>query len=535
MSSSASLAGTVLDGKYRVAHLLGRGGMGEVYAGTHLQLERAVAIKVLHGGLGADESFVQRFAREARTAARLEHPNAVHVYDFGSLPDGSAYLVMEFIEGVTLREVKRQNPRFAHASGLDLMRQACAAVAAAHARGIVHRDLKPENMMVRSDETGRAILKVVDFGLAKILENQTSQLSNQSELIGTPKYMSPEQFSGGRIDERVDVYALGCILFELLTGRAPFDGMFVEIVGKHVYAEVPTFASLGVDAPPEVEAVARRALEKDPAARTPSAAELARDLETAIGEDRTGAIGEQLTVPLPKPAFAETSPDDLLVTRATDVLGSEKDYRTQYADRTDEDEATRVRAQTPPAAVVPNVPAVAPQTRAVRPARRTAIDFTPAVAPAPARASWPLLAAVGLAAAIAVGAGTYWLANRTPAVEPPPAQTDAAVPPAPAPVEPQPAVEPEPAAKAPVPAAAPEPRPDPEPEPKPTPRPRRTEPTAEAPPAPETPEITPVPPPPPELGPDVPPVERQRRLKRYLREIERQRRLRERGQPRPRP
>src|SRR6185369_860769 len=197
-------------------------------------LDRPVAVKVLHGDLVSDESFSARFAREAKTAAKLEHPNAVHVYDFGSLEDGSAYLVMEFVDGVTLREVLRRNKTLPLAVVVDLVRQAAGAVGAAHARGIVHRDIKPENMMVRAGDDGRPVLKVVDFGLAKMLENQTSQLTNGSELIGTPKYMAPEQFSGDRVDERADIYALGCVLFELLAGRPPFEGTFVEVVGKHV-------------------------------------------------------------------------------------------------------------------------------------------------------------------------------------------------------------------------------------------------------------------------------------------------------------
>ncbi len=308
MAGSDELIGTVLDGKYKVLRLLGRGGMGEVYAGTHLQLERPVAIKVLHGALVDNESFVARFAREARTAAKLEHPNAVHVYDFGPLADGSAYLVMEFIEGRTLRELIHKNAPFSLHVVLDLMRQAGGAIAAAHARGIVHRDLKPENMMIRADDTGRAVLKVVDFGLAKILENQTSQLTNKSELIGTPRYMAPEQFQDGRVDERADVYALGCVCFELLAGRTPFEGTFLEVVGKHVYAEIPAFEDIGVTVPHAVSVAVRRALAKDPAARTPSVAEFIRELEAACGPDVVALAAEPMTIPLEPPSTVDTDP-----------------------------------------------------------------------------------------------------------------------------------------------------------------------------------------------------------------------------------
>ncbi len=325
MASSVSLIGSVLDGKYKVERLLGRGGMGEVYAGTHLRLERAVAIKVLHGDLNDNASFVARFAREARTAAKLEHPNAVHVYDFGSLEDGSTYLVMEFIEGVTLREVLRANGTLNPGVAIDLVRQAAGAVGAAHARGIVHRDLKPENMMVRQDETGRLVLKVVDFGLAKILENSTSQLTNKSELMGTPKYMAPEQFQATTVDGRADVYALGCVLFELLAGRTPFEGTFIEIVGKHVYADVPMVADFGIELPEAIEAVIRKALAKDPEQRLASAGEFVRELDAAFGTATFEAAG--VTIPLRPVETAAAvhvpTPDESETLRAPDGLAED--------------------------------------------------------------------------------------------------------------------------------------------------------------------------------------------------------------------
>ena len=325
MASSVTLIGSVLDGKYKVERLLGRGGMGEVYAGTHLRLERAVAIKVLHGDLNDNASFVARFAREARTAAKLEHPNAVHVYDFGSLEDGSTYLVMEFIEGVTLREVLRANGTLNPGIAIDLIRQAAGAVGAAHARGIVHRDLKPENMMVRQDETGRLVLKVVDFGLAKILENSTSQLTNKSELMGTPKYMAPEQFQATSVDGRADVYALGCVLFELLAGRTPFEGTFIEIVGKHVYADVPMVADFGIELPEAIESVIRKALTKDPGQRLPTAGDLVRELDAAFGTTTFESAGVTIplrTVDTAAPVHVPT-PDESETLRAPDGLAAD--------------------------------------------------------------------------------------------------------------------------------------------------------------------------------------------------------------------
>jgi serine/threonine-protein kinase len=280
MQSREEFIGTVIDGKYRIERLLGRGAMGEVYAGTHTRLDRPIAIKILHPSLGVDDLFVARFSREARAAAKLEHPNAVNVYDFGSFDDGTAYLVMAFIEGVTLRDVIRREGRLPLDRALDLIRQAASAVAAAHARGIVHRDIKPDNMMVRTEESGALSLKVVDFGLAKIVESGT-QITNQGDWLGTPKYMAPEQVSSDQVDGRADVYALGCVLFELLAGRAPFEGTSTEVAFKHALQPVPTFESLGVDVIPAVERAIRHALEKSPDARTQTATDFVRELDEA--------------------------------------------------------------------------------------------------------------------------------------------------------------------------------------------------------------------------------------------------------------
>ncbi len=536
MGSTGDIVGRVLDGKYRIERLLGRGGMGEVYAGTHMQLERPVAVKVLHGDLGADDSFAARFVREARTAARLEHPNAVHVYDFGSLESGSAYLVMEFVEGVTLREVMRANDRFPLSAVVDIMRQAAGAIGAAHARGIVHRDIKPENMMVRTNETGRLVLKVVDFGLAKLLENQSSQLTNGSELIGTPKYMAPEQFSGGRVDERADVYALGCVLFELLAGGPPFEGTFVEVVGKHVYAEVPSFESLDLDLSPEVEAVVRHALEKDPADRTPSASELVAELERAAGHaSETAPAADALTIPLPKsvPIAFESGPSsELYVTRPTPAQVDE--YQTRDASGA-VDVSTRVRPDDPPTVFVPQgLMSADPQTRVMKPGRPTALDLDPPVKPP--RRVWSAILPAALAAVLAASATGYWASHRDE-----PAAAPAASPIVPAPAE-QPAptpLAPTPPATVAEPAVQPVPAPAEPPQHRQSsssPEPRRSEPprkaAADPDDVPEPPDV--------DADPDGRPTPREiKRLRRMAREIERQRRMREGAgpprRPRPRP
>lgn len=445
MASSESIIGSVLDGKYKVERLLGRGGMGEVYAGTHLRLERAVAIKILHGDLNDNASFVARFAREARTAAKLEHPNAVHVYDFGSLEDGSTYLVMEFIEGVTLREVLRANGTLNPGIAIDLIRQAAGAVGAAHARGIVHRDLKPENMMVRQDETGRLVLKVVDFGLAKILENSTSQLTNKSELMGTPKYMAPEQFQATTVDGRADVYALGCVLFELLAGRTPFEGTFIEIVGKHVYADVPMVADFGIELPEAIESVIRRALAKDPEQRLATAGDFVRELDAAFGTAAFESAG--VTIPL---RAADTvapvtvpTPDESETLRAPDGIAADDDpLRTQRDPRlstpvTGQDAGQRATVVVPTGGdatgTVGRSKVTKPSTKAVgtklvgSDAETAAFPTRVVAAPPIARRAWIVPATLAMSAVVAVAA---WQGFGRGAAEPAPANSASPVAPA---------------------------------------------------------------------------------------------------------
>jgi serine/threonine-protein kinase len=450
------LSGRVIDGKYKVDRLLGRGGMGAVYVGTHMQLERNVAVKILRAELVADSNAAARFAREARAAARIEHPNAVNVYDFGQLEGGGAYLVMEYVDGVSLRQVMRQRGPLPLALVVDLVGQIAGAVAAAHARGIIHRDVKPENVMVRTEEDGRLTAKVVDFGLAKLLSGDTlTQLSNQSEIIGTPRYMAPEQFSGDTVDERVDVYAIGVVLYELLAGRTPFEGSFTEIIGKHLYAPPPPLASFDAGVPEEVEQVALRALSKDPAKRQPSAAELARELARAAWSASAGAAeGTRLM-----PRAAATAPQDFERTREDAIPTArfpgritdpeDAGLETRYAADGREEE-TRVRADTPlPTVHVPDGP----------PAALPAAGGHVAAAP---RRNIRVPVAIVLAAAAAVGAALWATSPDTPQ-QAPRQQAPAAAPPAP-PAPPTPKVEAN---------AAPPAEPAPQPAPQPAERPAR--------------------------------------------------------------
>src|SRR5882757_8325358 len=223
------LLGHTLDDKYRLEARLGIGGMGTVYRARHVLIDRPVAIKVLNPRFVEDEAARTRFRREARAAGRLQHANAVTVTDFGESHDGYVYLVMELLEGRTLRDVLAKEAPLDAARAVSLMMQISAAVAAAHDAGIIHRDLKPANIFIVQRAEVPALVKVLDFGIAKVAadfldEDDHLTLTQVGAMIGTPRYMSPEQCSGSPLTAAADVYSLGVILYEMLTGTVPFSG-----------------------------------------------------------------------------------------------------------------------------------------------------------------------------------------------------------------------------------------------------------------------------------------------------------------------
>ncbi len=277
-----ALTNQTLDQRYYLEAKLGVGGMGTVYRARRLLIGDRVAVKVLHPEQLADPSAVERFRREAQTAARLKHPNVVTIYDFGVAQEGLIYLVMELVEGEGLRQVIEREGTLIPAAAAEVTRQVCAALDETHRQSVVHRDIKPENIVLQTTPSGLQV-KVLDFGVAALREITTSRLTRSGGVVGTPHYMSPEQCMGEELDGRSDIYSLGIVLYEMLTGVVPFNSpTATAIVVQHVNQAPAPLRSLNASIPPEVEAVVLRALEKRRGARQQTAGALARELTAAV-------------------------------------------------------------------------------------------------------------------------------------------------------------------------------------------------------------------------------------------------------------
>lgn len=280
------LVGRTLNEKYYLEERLGSGGMGKVYRARHLSMDRPVAIKFLHTRFSEDEAARLRLLTEARAAVALRHANAVSVTDFGQTAEGWVYIVMELLEGRTLREILSREAPLETARATSIMLQASDAVAAAHQAGIIHRDLKPSNILITQSADQPAVVKVLDFGIAKFFAgdgDDVDALAHSNSVIGTPRYMSPEQHNGDELTPATDVYSLGVILYEMLTGMVPFSGSTAaEIAEKHANNPPHSPREVVAAIPEDVERVVLHALEKQPAGRPPNAAEFRRELlETA--------------------------------------------------------------------------------------------------------------------------------------------------------------------------------------------------------------------------------------------------------------
>jgi len=399
-SSGASdpLIGRMLDGRYRISGRIARGGMATVYEAIDQRLDRVVAVKVMHPGLGDDDEFSARFVSEARSAARLSHPNVVAVYDQGN-DDGTVFLAMELVQGHTLRDTIGKEAPMSPARALALLEPVVSALAAAHRADLVHRDVKPENVLIADD--GR--VKVADFGLAKAVSGQTKHTAT-GVLIGTVSYIAPELVVEGRSDARADVYAVGVILFELLTGAKPHQGETpIQVAYKHVHEDVPAPSSKVDGIPDYVDALVARATARDREQRPADAGVLLQHLRRVTQALNAGVREDEDLVAdlMPRAPQAEAAVDAPLhvptdtaevLKRPRDVLPPAVREPTSTLDTLDRSDLS---AQPVRLAPTPR-PERGPRPPRERPGR-------------PRRSKrGPILLVLALLLAAAVGAGAWW-------------------------------------------------------------------------------------------------------------------------------
>lgn len=293
-------------GSYRLISKIGEGGMGEVYVGEHVLLRRKVAIKVLLKSLSADETVAKRFINEARTASTIGHRGIVQVIDFGRAPDGTAYMIMELLEGSSLTQRLRDKGALSIPEATNIIKQMADALAAAHVQKVVHRDLKPDNVFLvpDADAPGGERVKILDFGIAKQLDPTVSGPHTKTgSVLGTPVYMAPEQcLARPNIDHRADIYSLGCVFFQLVTGRPPFDFPGIgELISAHVYSPPPLPSSVVPTIPPSLDAIIVRMLAKKPEDRFTTMGELLEVLEGAPAKPLDGLDGGITDLPTLQP------------------------------------------------------------------------------------------------------------------------------------------------------------------------------------------------------------------------------------------
>jgi len=311
------LLGSTLAEKYLVMNEIGRGGMSIVYKGKHTLMDRIVAIKMLISQLVEDQTSTKRFQQEAQAVSCLAHPNVIGVHDFGIAPTGQPYIVMDFLVGESLADVIKRDACVPEARAVPIFKQACDALDHAHKKGIIHRDLKSSNIMLVEEEGKRDIVKVVDFGIAKLMPSsgkQAQNLTQTGEIFGSPIYMSPEQCLGQPLDARSDIYSMGVLMFETLTGLPPLMGhTIVETMQKHVATKPESMARARPDAvySPEIEAIVARSLAKSADERFQSMQSLSDALEALIVQ-RSGPGEMRRTSDMQALNQAPSEPDDLL-------------------------------------------------------------------------------------------------------------------------------------------------------------------------------------------------------------------------------
>ncbi len=368
-SPNADLVGSVVHEKFHVIKKLGEGGMGAVYLAEHVKMGRKVALKVMNPGMHQDPDAIARFNREAKNASQLNHPNVCGIYDFGETPEGLIYLAMEFIEGSSLTSVIEKSGGLTAARAANIIHQAADALQVAHDYGIVHRDLKPDNIMIARARDGSDMVKVVDFGIAKASSSDAQKVTKTGLVVGTPEYMSPEQLAGDKLDGRSDIYSLGLVAFNCLTGKLPFPSNSAqEAMIMRLTDQPKTLAEMRPEVawPAELQAVMDRALARDANERYQSAAEFGRDIAKAV----------------------ENMPQTLVAEAGTQVIGAGAVAAA----------AANAKTQAAPAV---------PKTRVASPGERGAPAPPPAAAGGePTNGGMPV-AAIAAAVVVLVGGGGF--------------------------------------------------------------------------------------------------------------------------------
>jgi len=465
--------GDIVDGKYRIEKVLGRGGMGTVYEAHHIAIRRRVAVKVLRGALAADEEMVHRFENEALAASSVRSRHVVEVYDVGTLDGGERYMILEYLDGESLSQ-RLKRGTMTPAEVFPLAAQLLEGLAAAHDEGIVHRDLKPANIFICAEERGEELVKVLDFGVSKFSALGGEGFTQTGALVGTPHYMAPELTEGAsKADARSDIYGVGAILFRALTGKTPYTAETIhELIAKLIRHDPKRLANVAPQLSKPAATLVDRALSKDPSQRFPDARSMALALrnvmtdpsllEVHLADEDGSNVGEAPPTPGPsQPSWREgrsRSPTDA-------VLGTLSASGRPGPGRVEESfaGATVIRpdnAPEPPTLVTPS-----PAT----------LDSL-AIPPKPRSKAW--LVGVGIGAAVAVGAGALLLsgpdagtvAPQPAASAPPPVANEAEPEPSSVALDPEP--EPEPSSTAPAPPETAQPSPRPNVAPVVQPRPR---------------------------------------------------------------
>ncbi len=278
--------GKVIDGRYEIQQRVGEGGMGVVYKSRQISIDRVIALKMLNQQMAADPTWVQRFYNEAKACSRLQHPNTIRMFDFGQTSDGRLFMTMEFLDGISLRDALQKGP-LAPQRVVKILIQCCASLAEAHSIGIIHRDIKPDNVFLLNMAGSPDFVKLLDFSVAKLLEGD--RMKTQAGVVfGTPQYMSPEQGRGLPLDARSDLYALGILAFEMLTGNVPFhDDNPMTVIQMHLQGQIPPMPD---SIPYSVQQIVRRALEKDPSRRYQSSGEMMQHCQQVFAEVSQGGM-----------------------------------------------------------------------------------------------------------------------------------------------------------------------------------------------------------------------------------------------------